>query len=198
MGQNIDVHSTDELGTNIHPGRDDGNGGVGNGSTYQLYRNDADTNSGNQIYYAKDKDGNVEPIAPGGGGLAPSYQATATDDITTSSVTDVVATGMTLTPLAGTYLVWFSGSTQITNDDGAVNATSFVSIYSDGTQIPSSEQKINDGATSSVVSLPCFPFNCVAKVIVNGSQTIEGRWRTSDSFNTATMHQRNLTILKTT
>lgn len=104
------------------------------------------------------------PEGPAGpaGDNAPSYQATATDDITTSSTTDVVATGMTLTPPAGTYLVWFSGSFNNTND------VTFVSIYSNGVQSQSSEER-NEGGSALI------PFNSVAKVTVNGSQAIEGR-----------------------
>lgn len=173
----------------------------------------------NGIFYYEEKDGKYYPTRPivgvaggGGGGLsrsqiiklinqfsgglAPSYQATATDDITTQSTTDIVATGMTLTPPSGTYLVWFSGSNMVTNDDGVADASNYVSIYSGGVQVSSSEQLSRDGITTGKVVLSTFPFNCVAEVIVNGSQAIEGRWRTSDSFNTGTMHQRNLTILK--
>lgn len=118
-------------------------------------------------------------------GSAPiSLQATATATITTSSNTDVVATGMTLTPPAGTYLVWFSGSAK---PDTTVGGNVFMSIYAGGVQIPSSEENLQ-GAQA--------PFASVAKVTVDGTQTIEGRWRVD--IGTATMKQRNLTILATT
>ena len=109
-----------------------------------------------------------------------SYQATATDDITTTSDTDVRATGMVLTPPKGTYLVWFSGSATVQN---APNI--FLSIYSNNTQVASSEQPLVKDA----------PFACVAKVTVNGTQTIEGRWRTGDGIM-ETMSKRNLTIME--
>lgn len=136
------------------------------------------------------------PEGPAGpaGDNAPSYQATATDDITTSSTTDVLATGMTLTPPAGTYLVWFSGSVAMTQLNNTNETTIFLSIYSANSQILSSEEKtgrLNDNGDPLQQ-----PFTCVAKVTVNGSQTIEGRWRIVDNQNIATMHQRNLTILK--
>lgn len=120
-----------------------------------------------------------------------SYQATAVDTITTNLDTDVLATGMTLTPPAGTYLVWFSGSAESSINVGS-NAIVFVSIYSDGSQIVSSEQ----GGSVNNTPGGLFPFNCVAKVTVNGSQAIEGKWRVDDALETATMYQRNLTILK--
>lgn len=118
----------------------------------------------------------------GGGGLPPSFQATATADDTTASLVDVVAAGMTLTPPAGTYLVWFSGSVE---GDGSGNI--FVSIYSGGVQVPSSEEIILLLPTGS-------PFASIAKVTVDGTQTIEGRWRVDGG--TATMNQRNLTIIQ--
>lgn len=132
-------------------------------------------------------------VSSNNNGSIVNYQATATDDITTTSTTDVVATGMTLTPPAGTYLVWFSGSVEASNSDDA-NAA-FVSIYSNGVQIQSSEQIASKSQSGFVYP---YPFNCVAKVTVNGSQAIEGRWRELNNTNgqEATMHQRNLTILK--
>lgn len=129
------------------------------------------------------------------GANAPNFQTTAIDDITTSSQTDVVATGMTLTPPSGTYLVWFSGSALISSEE--VNADEgYLSIYSDGLQIPSSEERF--GALPSTPAMTMgvnFPFNCIAKVTVDGNQAIEGRWRVNDD-SIATMHQRNLTLLR--
>lgn len=67
--QKVEVHSTNASGGNIIPGREDGNKDIGNGSTYQIFRNAAATNSGHQQYFAKDKDGVVEPITgPGASG----------------------------------------------------------------------------------------------------------------------------------
>lgn len=120
-----------------------------------------------------------------GGGLPPSFQATAVDDITTVSLVDVVATGMTLTPPAGTYLVWFSGSTE--KDD---QSNAYESIYFNNIKVDSSEVRsgFNLGGVTPI------PFISIAKVTVDGAQTIEGRWRVDGG--TGTMHQRNLTALE--
>lgn len=159
----------------------------------QVYRDKSAQGSG--VYKAMDENGDIEIIGgPGASVSIYSDQATATDDITTSSTTDVVATGMTLTPPAGTYLVWFSGSGTIDTDQNSPEAV-FCSIYSNGTQIPSSEERY---ASSSNLTAPYpnFPFNCVAKVTVDGNQTIEGRWRVGQADAQGIMYQRNLTILK--
>lgn len=113
--------------------------------------------------------------------------AEASGDITTTSVTDVLATSMTLTPAAGTYLVWFTGSV----DHSANNATMFLSIYLGGVQEASSEREFGRGAGQGDVT---NSFACAARVSVDGTQAIEGRWRTPSS--TATMHERTLQILR--
>jgi hypothetical protein len=92
---------------------------------------------------------------------------------------------MTITPVAGTYMVWFSGSVE--NNTNA--AITFISIYGGGVQVASSEERAQQAAAAR-----SWPFCCTAQVTVNGTQAIEGRWRVNG--NTATMHQRNLQILQ--
>jgi hypothetical protein len=97
-----------------------------------------------------------------------SDSAEASGNITTTSTSDVLATGMTLTPGAGTYMVWFSTSL----DNTGANESTFVSIYSGGVQVAASErvrehnrQDDRSGATA------------MARVTVDGTQDIEVRWR---------------------
>jgi hypothetical protein len=124
---------------------------------------------------------------PGGGGDPTSDIATATGDTTTTSASDVLVNSMTITPASGNYLVWFTGSV-----DHSQNAASIdLSIYAGGTKDADSERSFTRGAAQANVTTP---FTCVGKVTVNGSQAIEGRWRTSEA--TATMHERNIAILK--
>jgi hypothetical protein len=116
-------------------------------------------------------------------------EVTATATTTTTSTTDVLVGSMTTTPAAATYLVWFAGS--VTH--GTNNANIYISIYAGGTQVAASEILLahkwaSNGDTDS--------FMCIARVTVNGSQTIEGRWRTSSG--TATMYQRTMTLVKST
>jgi hypothetical protein len=109
-----------------------------------------------------------------------SDNATANGDITTTSATYVLATGMTLTPPAGTYLVRFTGSAE----PGNTNTAAEMSIFVDGVQDTGSERHVERGGSQD----PGGPagFVCEAKVTVNGSQAIEGRWLSGGG--TATLH----------
>lgn len=120
-----------------------------------------------------------------GGGAPAANTAEATGDTTTTSGSDVLVDSMTLMPASGNYLVWFSGSVV----SGSNGASISMSIYAAGSQLTASEEKYLRGNQAIHV-----PFCCVAKVTVNGSQAIEGRWKTT--AGTATMHQRTLAILK--
>jgi len=105
--------------------------------------------------------------------------------ITTGSLTDVLATGMTLTPAAGTYLVWFTGSIS----HGANGESIYASIYYGVNQVAASERRYQRGNQAHGSS-----FACAALVTVNGAQAITGQWRTTAA--TATMYQRSLQILR--
>jgi hypothetical protein len=120
--------------------------------------------------------------------VSTSAIAEATSTITTTSSTDVVATGMTLTPAAGTYLVWFSSVVKPGNTDEQAPA----SIYVDGVQVAASERPVGRGGSPTFASQ--YGFCASARVTVNGTQAIEGRWRST--AGTATMFHRTLKILK--
>jgi len=114
---------------------------------------------------------------------------TATGTITTTSATPVLATGMTVTPAAGTYLVFFTGAVY----QGTTGAGLYVelSIYMDGTQL--GESRIQDADSTTFQT----PFTCVGVTTVNGAQTIEGRWlRTAGSGTASMLGTRTLTIVK--
>lgn len=111
--------------------------------------------------------------------------ASATADDTTTSVTDVLMVGMTLTPAAGTYLVLWSGS--IVNSANGAERT-WISYYVGGSQVTATERSIGTaGGAYSASSVQ-------AAVTVNGSQAIELRWRVAGG--TSTVRSRRLTILK--
>lgn len=108
--------------------------------------------------------------------------------ITTTSTSDVLATGMTLTPLSGTYLVFFTGSGFI---NGTMGSGRYIetSIYVGGVRDTSSIRDFVDQNNYYT------PFNCFTVATVNGSQAIEGKWRTT--YGTATMYgYRVLSIVK--
>lgn len=114
--------------------------------------------------------------------------AVATVDATTTSTTDVLITSMTITPVAGTYLVLFSTSL----DSNSNNAIITVSIYMGGTLIAESARRaqpqIQGGVTPSLNMT--VPIGTETITTVNGSQAIEARWKIS--AGTATAHQRTL------
>jgi hypothetical protein len=113
-----------------------------------------------------------------------------TSTITTTSTTDVVITGMTVTPPAGTYLVVFS--TWMTNTTGNQPAT--ISIYSGGVQKASSIMTIIpfSGAVGSVNDGVSVATNGI--VSVNGTQAIAIEWHTAGG--TASAHNGTMDIVK--
>jgi len=105
-------------------------------------------------------------------------------DITTTSKSFVMVSGMAITPYAGDYLVYFSG--QISNS--SKKKTTSMAIFVDNTAHSQSEKTFKtksngDGAT----------FTCIAKISVDGSQIVEGRWGVTGG--TATMHGGRLLSL---
>lgn len=113
-----------------------------------------------------------------------------TANITTTSTTDVVLTGMTTTPAAGTYLVTFS--TWLTHSNG--NATVTMSIFAGGAQAASTARTTLpfSGAVGSANNGLEAGTNGI--VTVNGSQAIALEWHTSTG--TATAHAGELDIVR--
>jgi hypothetical protein len=115
----------------------------------------------------------------------PATSVTGTSTITTSSLTDVLMTGMSITPVAGNYMVFFSGDIRNSN----LGRTMVMSIYSGGS-IQTASESINYNPSASSI----YTFKSQALITVNGAQAIEGRWRTS--ANTATNTRRTLSIIR--
>lgn len=111
-------------------------------------------------------------------------------NITTTSTTDVVLTGMTTTPVAGTYLVVFS--TWFTHSNG--NDTVTYSIYAGGVQSAPTVRTVvpftgavgavNDGLEAGTNGI----------VTVNGSQAITLEWHTN--AGTATAHAGTMDVVR--
>lgn len=116
--------------------------------------------------------------------------AEATAEITTTSATYVLASSMTLTPASGTYLVWFSGVCR-TNSAGNQVRTS---IYSGGTLVAASAREYAEDGGDGAGTPGYATFTCMAKVTVNGSEAIEGKF--NRSTGTGYLRERQLTILK--
>jgi hypothetical protein len=111
---------------------------------------------------------------------------TATASTTTTSATDALISGMTVTPPAGKYEVFFSTSLQESNN----NQTVFVSIYSGGTKLADSDRCAQVAQWNNV----CVPMSTHALVTVDGAQAIEARWRVTGG--TGTSLQRSLMIVR--
>lgn len=113
-----------------------------------------------------------------------------TSNVTTTSTTDVVFTGMTITPPAGTYLVLFS--TWLTHSNG--NDTITMSIYAGGVQKADSVRTAIPfvGALSAITQ--DMPLSINGIVTVNGTQAIAIEWHTN--AGTATAHTGTLDILR--
>ena len=137
-----------------------------------------------QLHYRWRNDDGVET------GASPPLQVNATGDVSTTSGSDVVVSGMTLTPGAGDYLVWFSGSVEASGS----NTTQNVSIYVNGVKAAHTEREVfTEG------SIPDTSFPVATQLYVTGvgaGETIDVRWRTSGG--TATMHERTLTVEQVT
>ena len=134
------------------------------------------------------KDAAAAVVAVHSATKAPQYELVeATGDTTTVSATDELVAGMALTPVAGTYLVTFSGAV----DHDSNNESAFVSIYAGGAMDAVSEKTFKRGGGQGNVTAS---ITCKAEVTVDGMEAIEAQWRTPSG--TATMHKRQLLVEK--
>lgn len=100
---------------------------------------------------------------------------------TTSSSTDALLTGMTMSLAAGTYFVDFT--TTMTSD--AAGAVISISFYRAGTQLGETLMKISPfdgGALSATTARGAVAIN--HKIVITGTQTVEVRWSISNGNGT--------------
>lgn len=117
--------------------------------------------------------------------------ATSTTNATTTSGTDALMTGMTITPIQGTYLVIFSAVVQSSNAGQGVT----ISLYVGGTQDATSIRDAApfDGGTLSSTQASCGMMTH-GIYTVSGSQAIAVQWHVSGG--TGTVFQRKLSVIK--
>lgn len=146
---------------------------------------DNSTNS----YIATDVQAAIEEA--GSGVHLQDGEVSATASTTAPSGTDALMTGMTITPVSGTYLVWFSCDINSPTAGAVVS----VSIYVGGTQKGDSLRKVMPfaGGTLTVGNQRAFT-GTNGRVTVNGSQAIEIRWSTSSG--TITTSDRTMNTLR--
>ncbi len=109
----------------------------------------------------------------------------STTDATIISNSYAVIPGMTITPGAGDYLLYFNGSVELSNDDKELNTAIFVNgTMVTGSDMPYGQKKSDPFSVSRTAYLTG----------ITAGQTIDIRWRISQ--NSATIHNRSLILQK--
>lgn len=115
-----------------------------------------------------------------------TYNAESTTTFTTTSTSAVLITGMSVTPVAGTYIALGNASFSV----NSTYATCYASIYVGGSLNTGSERGNRTGISNALGVL-----STMSQITVNGSQAVELRGRTSAATLTTT--NRNLTLIRT-
>lgn len=137
-----------------------------------------------QMYYDTDTDcpiwwdGSVWAFA-----RAPAAIITGTANVGITATSDTLVTGLTVTPIAGTYEVIAEGGLTAQN-----SRTLTISLYVAGAQVTATERPLKgDIGSLSGDAIGCFSLN--RRVTVNGSQAIEIRGRVSGGATSVMMHR---------
>lgn len=120
-----------------------------------------------------------------------SSDVTATSNATTTSGTDAVMTGMTTTPIAGTYFVIFTGVIQMNISGDSITISIYVGGTQDATSIMDAAPFAGGTLTAGQASVP---FVTHGVYTVNGAQAIALEWHVSGG--TGTVFQRKMTVVK--
>lgn len=120
-----------------------------------------------------------------------SFEATATASASAPTGADTLIAGMTLTPVAGTYIAWFSCDI----NSAVAGAVITASLYVGGVQSATSQRKVEpfSGGTLTTGSAR-GALALQGTVTTTAGQAIEVRWSTSNAGPTAA--NRALTILR--
>lgn len=138
----------------------------------------------------------IDALSAGGATIVKT-QLTATSTVTTSSATFSVISGMTTTPIAGTYLIQYSGSMAITS---GVNGSAEIAIFQNGTVVTHTTRTMSLtvalalGLIGTAAVAPSGS-DTTAIVTLNGSETIDVRFRSvsGDPFRCTS---RSMQIIK--
>jgi len=133
--------------------------------------------------------GNTQPVMLGSAGGLTTYNATNTGAITTTSLTDVLMTGMQITNVpAGQYFLSFGTSLSHTSNNGHVITT----IYVGGVAVPNSLMTWERGAAQGNIigthTYANYP------ITVASTATVDIRWQTDAA--TATSTNRYMSLIK--
>jgi len=116
-----------------------------------------------------------------------SFSVRAINSVSTTSPTPVLLTDMTITPVAGTYIVHANFSATLSTNNTTVTGN----IFSGGTLVADTNYSLQRGGGQGNVTLT-YVMSC--EITVNGSQAIEIHWERS--AGTATATGRSLTITR--
>ncbi len=119
--------------------------------------------------------------------------AKSTSTVTNTSGTDSLLSGMTLTPIAGTYLAVFVGTIQQANAGQSVTTSFYVNGTQDANSVVDAAPFAGGTLTAGSASVPWITMG--GPYTVNGSQVIQLEWHVSGG--TATAQQRQLFLIKT-
>jgi len=126
------------------------------------------------------------PLISGAVGVS---EVTDVNTSTTTSTSYVLLDGQTITPGAGTYVIFFSCSVSHSNAAGIV----YVSIYVNGVQVAASERRLQLTDIKQISMVVPLATQAI-KSNLGAAQAIEVRWKTSGA--TASCYQKTLTLLK--
>ena len=127
----------------------------------------------------------VWQLFTGSGGGVISYQLTSNTAFTTTSATLVVITSFTLSPIAGLYVVWASGSWQ----SSQASNTQDVDIFNNGTAVSNSARTYQSFGSSK----PGPMYTQTITQVASGSAVDV---RVSTTAGTLTVNERSLVLLR--
>lgn len=114
-----------------------------------------------------------------------NYTIAATAAFATSSTTDVQVTGFTLTPMAGTYAIWYNAScTSVSN-----NSMNYTTLYKDGVAIAGTERVAQSVASN-------FTFQMTAQGTASFTGAEQLRVYTRVTTGTFTTNARSLVMIR--
>ena len=115
-----------------------------------------------------------------------TYNITSNTAFTTSSTTDIIITSLTLTPIAGTYAIWYNASTFYTTTP----KTHWWNIYKNGVKITDTERS-QDTAHSSQNMVD----TTMTIAQFDGTNTCDVRVR-CDNTGSLTINSRSLLMIR--
>lgn len=121
--------------------------------------------------------------------IDPSTEVSSTTVVSTSSTTAVLIPSMTITPGAGTYLAFYTGSGQHANNSTLAG----YAIYANGVLQERSVQLVGGTSQSDGAS---FPVACQCKVTVGTSQAVEVRYARQGGSGNIFAGRRSFILVK--